>query len=263
MKHKYITNLSAAGIGACLLLRVLQLLVLTDGSTGFGKLGAAYEGLNIAVSALTVLVAAGILVISSFFSKRQPVTAPDTTLSPALSVYSLIFAIYNLFAAGIFLLKGNEIGKPLNTLYLLLLLLSAVFFIFYGISGFGSVKCPKLLSVAPLLLCGYQLIAAFISYTGMANVSDNVYECLFLCCCLFFFLLHGKIISSVDMRRSARLMLPTAWLTILFGLITSVPPIVVAILGGSSLLHTPIATSVASLFPTIYAALFASALYKK
>ena len=263
MKHKYITTLSLVGIVVCLVLRVLQLLVLIEGKTGFGKIETAYSGLNIAVYVLTALVVAGIFVLCSFFSKRQPASAPDTTLSPALSVFSFFMAMSNLFTAVGYLLSGNDIINPYGALYLLLLLLSAIFFVFYGISGFGTVKCPKLLSVAPLLLWGYELVAAFISYTGMANISDNVYECLALCCILFFFLLHGKIISSVDLRRSARLMLPTAWLTALFGLLASVPPLIVAILGGSQLLHHSPFGSFALLFPTIYALIFASALYKK
>ena len=263
MKHKHITNLTLAGIGACLLLRTLQLLVLIDGETGFGKVGFTYSGLNIAVYVLTLLVAVGIVVLSSFFSKRQPVSAPDTTVSPALSVFSFLMAVFNLFTAGGFLLSGRGINNPYGSLYLLLLLLSALFFIFYGISGFGSVKCPKILSVAPLLLSGYELIEAFISYTGMANISDNVYECLFLCCLLFFFLLHGKVISSVDVRRSARVILPASWLTVFFGFLTAVPPLIVALLGGNSLLHHSPLDSIAALFPTIHALFFTSALYKK
>ncbi len=263
MKHNYIVKLSALGVVCSLVLRVLQLLILTDADTGFGKVGAPYSGLNIAVYLMTALMAAGIFVMTSFFSKRQPVAAPDTTISPGLSVFSFIMAVYMLCLTAVHMLIGEGISNPYATLRLILLLLSAIFFIFYGLSGFGTIKCPKALTVAPLILAGYDLVAAFISYTGMANISDNVYECIFLCLGLLFFLLHGKIISSVDIRRSARLLFPVTYLAVFFGFLQSIPPILVAVLGGANMLHSSIFTSVTTIFPTVYILLFTSSMYKK
>jgi len=263
MKYNKIIKLSAAGVFSCLVLRVLQLLVLIDGPTGFGKVGTPYVGLNLAVYLLTVLVMAAIFVLTSFFSNRQPVAAPDTTISPSLSVFSFVMMVSLLFRGGIYLLFGGGLASSYGILYIILHLLSILFFAFYGISGFGSIKCPKLFSIFPVLLYGYDLIAAFIGYTGMANISNNVYECLFYCLCLFFFLLHGKVLSSVDIRRSSRILLPTTWLAAFMGFMISIPPLVAFLLGGKEILHGSPLTSVSALFPTIYMLLFTSALYKK
>ena len=263
MKHKYLTAVSFSGVGCVLLLRALQLLTLIDGSTGFGKVGREYTGLNITVYLITGLVAVAIFVLTSFFSKRQPVSAPDMSLSPSLSVFCFIMVLYHLFGVGAYLLSGKEITTTFGALYLIFLSVSIVFYILYGISGFSSVKFPKLLSVAPVLLCGYNLISAFIGYTGMANISDSIYECIFLCLALFFFLLHGKVISSVEIRRSARMILPTACLMVLFGVLVAVAPLVTALLGGVSVLHTSPITTLSALFPTAYALAFTLNLYKK
>lgn len=263
MKHKHILSISLGGIAFAYLLRTLQLLSLTDGATGFGKVGGHYSGLNITVYLVTTLIAVAVFGVTSFFSKRQPVAAPDMSLSPSLSVFSLVMALVHLFQIGIYLLSGGEITTTYGALYLLLLVLSAVFYIFYGISGFSTVKPVKLLSVAPVILCGYKLISAFIGYTGMANISDSIYECFFLCLSLFFFLLHGKILSSVDVRRSARIIFPTAFLMLLFGCLTALSPLTAAVLGGTHILHTSPVATVYALFPSAYALIFILNLYKK
>ncbi len=263
MKHKYILAISLGGVGCAFLLRTLQLLSLTEASTGFGKLGAPYSGLNIAIYIITVLIAAAIFTVTSFFSKRQPVSAPDMSLSPSLSICCFTMAVFHLLQLGRYMLAGGEITTTFGALYLILLVLSAVFYIFYGVSGFNPIKFPKALTVAPLLLCGYNLISAFIGYTGMANISDSVYECIFLCLCLFFFLLHGKILSAVEIRRSSRMIFPVALLTALFGVLTALAPLFTALLGGAALLHTSPADTITAIIPTLYILIFTLNLYKK
>lgn len=263
MKYKHIIGLSLAGTGCAFLLRLLQLLALTDAATGFGKLGSPYFGLNITVYLVTFIMALAIFFVSFYLSKRQPAAAPDMSLSPSLSVFCFIMTVFHMLRIGKFLLMGGEITSSSGAIFTVLQLLSALFYVLYGVSGFSPIKFPRVLTIIPILTCGYDLVSAFLGYTGMANISDNVYECLFLSISLFFFLLHGKIISSVTIRRSSRIILPTALLAVFFGIIASLPPIMTALLGSPSLLHSSPLNSLPEIFPTTYIFVFTINLYRK
>ncbi len=263
MKHKHLLFICGGGALCVTILRALQLLNLIDGTTGFEKIGSPYFGANIIVYTVIGLISVVSSVLTAYLSKRQPVCPPDMSLSPSLAVVCFIMALYYLCSAGVYLLTSQMKLGTFGLLYMLFLLLNVVFYIFYGASAFGGVKLPKLLSIAPILLVGYNLVSAFISYTGVVNISDNIFQCLFLCSALFFFLLHGKILSEVDIRRSARLIFPTSLLVLLFGCASALSPIIVGIIGKGALLHTSPVGLIENVFVLTYACTFTFNLYKK
>ncbi len=256
MKHKYILAISACGALGITVMRALQLKSLIDGATGFGKPGS---GLNSAIYILTALIVAAILIISGFFSKRQPARSPNMRLSPGLAVMNLVLVVYHFYEIGTFVINNQNLTSTFSLVYMLFLLLAIAFHTLYGISALSeSIKVPKILSLAPILLAGYKLVETFIGSIGVSLISDNVYECLFLCIVLFFFLQHGKIIAGIEIRRSARIMLPTALLVFALGCVTSLAPILALCTGAK--LHSNINGDI---FLALYALFFMLALYKK
>lgn len=257
MKHKYIVAVSLCGTLALAVMRTLQLKLVIDSATGFAKPNVP---LNAVIYILSAIIVTAILVCSMFFSKRQPSSPPNIRVSPALAAINFTMVLYNLWGVGSVLVKSNSVSSTPTLLFMILSLLAVVFHLMYGISALSKeIKVPKLLTLAPVLLAAWKLITIFINTIGVSLISDNVYECLYLCLILFFFLLQGKIISRVEIRRSARLILPVALVTFALGCITSLSPLFAVALGTK--LHST--ATVGNIIPALYALLFMLALYKK
>ena len=256
MKHKYIISVALVGALGLVVARTIQLKMLIDGATGFGKPGSAA---NAAIYIISTLILAATFVVSGFFSKRQPVRCPNIRLSPGLAVMNLVLVVYHFYGIGTHIINSRDLTSTFSLIYLLFLLLTISFHLIYGISALSeNIKVPKLLSLAPVLLAGYKLVDSFIGSIGVSLISENVYECLFYCLLLFFFLQHGKIIAGIEIRRAARIILPAALMLFSVGCITSAAPMVALITGTK--LH---ASLNGDILPALYAVFFVLALYRK
>lgn len=261
MPHKTILQIFSASTVLAVALRFAQLFFTIDAKTGFSIIGS-YEKVNIIIYALLLVL----FIIPAFFSavssNRRPTRAPIPKSFPFLTVINFLMAICMLASAGIkfIALETYSVGAVFE---ILLLLTSAVWFILYASAGFVKIKLPVALSIAPVILCLYKLIAIFISHNGLANISENIITTLFLCAILFFFLLQSKIICKVAIRKSSRHIFTAAVVAFMLMAIGNIPPLAIWLMGRADLLHTSSVFNLEYVIMGVYALVFTLQLYSK
>lgn len=260
MKQGKIWAIFSFSTAIAVVLRLLQTAFFIDNETGFSKSG----GTNTAVLAITygiiVICAVAVFIATTFLSNLQPIHAPDIKTHKGLAVTAFLQAIYGLYTLASVSVDGL---RGSNTVYAVLLLLNVVFFCLYGISAFADIKLTPLLSLMPIFSSLFVLISKFLSYNGVANISENILSIFFMCLQTVFYLYHAKIICDTESRRSCRLILPIGCFTAFCGLICTLPQIMLYTVGGSEVLHNSGATELGFLFTAIYAIAFITSLYSK
>ena len=263
MKHKNILVIFSGFTAVAVILRTLQLMFLIEHSTGFDKNNANNGYIAIAIYALYFVFAIGTYVLVNFFSKIQPSSRPEIEKSPFLAAVSLVLSAFLLISsASTVVFSDFTENMASNTLSLLTGLFSFLFFLLYGMGKWAKIKLPSGFTVAPIIYFVYRLVISFINYTGVTNISENILDIIFLCLALLFFLLHGKILSGIEVRKSCRQILSLGLLTFFFGCLNSLPPILTVALGFESELHSmPSFGTLEYLLFGIYALTFTLYLY--
>lgn len=257
MTNKKITVLCCTSTLAAVVIRLLQLLFFIDTETGFSKTDSLSGTMLIVGYILIALCIASVLVFSTFFNQSQPTKSPVE--SKPLGIMAFVMCIYNIYSLAATTIAGLQ---GMATVKMILLLLNIIFFLLYGISHFTATKAAPMLSLAPVITSLYITVEQFLSYNGVANISENVFNIFYMCLQTLFFLHHSKIICSTEMRRSCRLVLPVANLSFALAAICTVPQLLLYATIGSEALHSSGATSFGALFTGIYALCFATELYK-
>lgn len=261
MPHKIILRIFAVCAALATVLRFAQLYFTIDGATGFSVLGS-YEKVNFVIYGLMVVLIAIPTFFSAVSSNRQPTRAPIPKSFPMLSVGNLIVSICMLATAG-YKFVTIETYSLLALLELLLLLVSAVWFMFYAAASFAKFKLPAAFSLAPIFLYLFKLISIFISHNGLANISENIIETLFLCAILYFFLLQSKILCKVTIRKTSRHIFPVALLTFILMVMDNIPTLLIRVIGKAEVLHTSSAFNLEYVIIGAYALMFTLQLYSK
>lgn len=261
MPHKIILRIFAACAALATLLRFAQLYFTIDGATGFSVLGS-YEKVNIIIYALIFVLIAIPTFFSAVSSNRQPTRAPIPKSFPLLTAANFVVAIC-LIATACFKFMALETYAPLALLELLLLLVSGVWFMLYATAGLVKIKLPTALSMTPIFLYLFKLISIFISHNGLANISENIIETLFLCALLYFFLLQSKILCKVTIRKTSRHIFPVALVTFMLMLIGDIPTLLISLVGKTEVLHTSSTFNLEYLIVGVYALIFTLQLYSK
>ncbi len=260
MKQGKIWAVFSLSTAVAVVLRLLQSAFFIDTETGFSKSGGANTAVLVVTYSLIVICAVAVFIVTTFLSNLQPIHAPDIKSHKGLAVAAFLQAIYGLYTLASVSLDGL---KGSNIIYALLLLLNVVFFCIYSISSFADIKLSPLLSLMPVFSSLFVLISNFLSYNGVANISENILSIFFMCLQTVFYLYHAKIICDTETRRSCRLILPIGCFTAFCGFICTVPQILLYTVGGSAVLHNSGATELGFLFTAIYATTFITSLYSK
>ena len=264
MKHKNILLIFSSFTAVAVILRTLQLAFFIESSTGFHKNNGNNGYIAIVIYALYFVFAIGTYLLVNFFSKIQPSSRPDTGKSPILAVISLVLsAFFLLSSASTVVFSDFTQSIASSALSLLTGLFSFFFFLLYGIGGWVKIKLPSGFTIAPIIYFVYRLVMSFINYTGVSNISENILDIVFLCFAVLFFLLHGKILSGIEVRKSCRQIFSFGLLTFFFGCLNSLPPVLTVALGREAELHSmPSLATLGYLLFGIYALVFTLYLYK-
>lgn len=261
MPHKNIIQIFTISTVLAVILRFSQLFFTIDAATGFSAQGY-YEKVNIVVYAIMLLLVAIPTFFSSVSSNRQPTRAPIPKSFPLLTIINFVVAIC-MFVVAITKYFALASLAPLAIIELILLIVSAVWFIIYATAGIAKIKLPVGLSIAPVLLYLFKLINTFISHNGLANISENLIVTLFLCTQLLFFLLQSKILCKVTIRKSSRIIFPVSLVTFMLMVVGNFPPLFINLMGRGDLLHTSSVFNLEYVIVGAYALIFTMQLYSK
>ncbi len=210
--------------------RTAQLWVMTEPATGFFQ--PAYAPLGIAMAVLLGLCLAGLLVLTRFL--KEPYR-PFGEKNIPLAAAAFLMAAAQLYEAAAVMLSDTRVGLAL-VLQMLLLFGSVAFFAMLGVSRLSYLPLPHILTVLPVLLWVYKLVAAFMHYTGIANIAENILEIALLCFSLLFMLEQGKFLSG-DRAKSGRWLLGGGVCTALLCAAATLPRYILLLCGRGALIH--------------------------
>lgn len=240
IKHAWIVF--CAALAVALPVRLYQLLALLDEDTGFLNGGAVSTVILVAV----MLAAFALCLIISAKSKDTPVryaplqSAPCAVLSGLTGVLIVFDSIQSIFANNQRLAEAVAAEKNIMPIYVVGIFL-AVVGIAAGASllltayGFGTGGNPMgkhpLVALLPSLWGCVSLVYLFISYTAVVNVSENVYDMFSMVLLLLFLFAQSKLFAGIESRKSGRLLYGMGLPAILLSLVTSVPTLLMAVMG--------------------------------
>ena len=210
--------------------RIVQLLYMIETDTGFIKRDFEQAGIFIKILYVAMILLVGAF---AFTSGRFPEKLPQG--SKPLAVFAFLAALGQLYE----LVASKHYDSPAAlVLYSLLLLLSAVFFVLYGLSQLISVQIPNLLTLIPVVTMIFKLVMAFMRYTGMANISENLFDIGMLIFLSIFFLWFGKILNGMVSKYNIRVLFASGLLAAFFCFVYTIPRFFIILAGMGSLLHT-------------------------
>lgn len=257
MKHKNIVAFFSVSLLFSMSIRIIQLMFMIEPDTGFVK--PEYGNLQTALTAGLFFIIIAFTVFSAL-SRRRPLDIEELPIKP-LGVFAAVTAAAQLIEVAILALSSTfDIS---NMLMMLFLLLSSSFFILFSISIFTGNRIPMFASVFPVILYVYKLVASFISYTGIANISENMFDVAMLCVTLFFFLLHGKYLSEVTSPKKSRIIFPVGLVASLFCFLCTIPRYAIILLGASNILHESALPNISDFIMGVYIAAFVLICFRK
>ena len=241
--------------------RFLQSYSMIDPRTGFFK--PEFSALNIAISIAFGVVLLLFLVLGF---KTKDKFSETKNKSPVLCASSMFLAFALMIEGGIMLNDGSfyaiskETGAnefQLGTLLgFTLLTFSVLAFCVYAVNLARDKKSGGFLLIFPVFYWAYRLITAFITYTGIANISENIIYIAMLCFSLVFLLSHGKIIADINPEKSIKSVLAYGFGGAMLCFVSIVPRFLLTIIGQQDLIHEGILGKPLDLILGVYIVIF-------
>ena len=252
MKHLKIFIFAALALVSVITIRTIQLLFLTDSKTGFYKDGM--EGLG--TTLMVILV--GIIAITSLlifvFEKVKISTTPSS--SPLLGCAALFAGIANFAEPFLNEVSFSAVPNFLVGLRVIMILASAATLCWFGIAILFNTKFHSSLSIVLIVTWVVRLMSSFICFTGMSNISENLYDLLMLISTLVFFLFFGKSLCGISKSTTNRKLIAIGFAAVLFTAASSIPCLVAYVASGSAFVHIPIDNPVTGLFMAFFISVY-------
>lgn len=248
MKHQRLFVFSLFSLVSIVIIRSIQLVFLTDNKTGFFTQGL--EGIG---TALTVLLVAliGLSAVMVFINKKEkidPIPTPSYILGGSLILAGLAHIVEPLLGS-----EGmSTVPQILLSLRLIMLPVAGVIFIYFGLAVILEKNPHFGLSVLLVLSLVLRLMTSFISFTGMSNISENMFDVLMLISILVFVLFFSKAVCGISRSNNYRRLIAVGVTAVLFTAASSLPVIIVSVFGGNALTRTPIDSPVTGIFTAIF-----------
>lgn len=249
LKHKKAFIVFFTCFAVSIVARTLQLIFINEPETGFVKPEYMPVAVVLAVSLVVALTAIFLL---AKFSGSHPTGLKKRSVPLAAISFAMAGAI-------VFEIITTVLKQPFYPAYLILILLllgCIAFFIMMGSSQISDRKLPASLALILVIYWIARLIVTFMSFTGIANISENVIETGTLCFSLIFLLDHGKILSGVNAEKSMRWIFPTGLMASLLCGLSALPRYILIISGNGSLIHEGIIPTPVYLILCVYIVVF-------
>ncbi len=145
-----------------------------------------------------------------------------------------------------------SVPQILLTLRLIMLPVAGVVFVYFGLAVILEKNPHFGLSVLLVLSLVIRLMTSFISFTGMSNISENMFDVLMLISTLVFILFFSKAICGISRSNNYRRLIFLGVMAVLFTAASSLPTVIVSLFGVGSLTHTPVDSPVTGIFTAIF-----------
>lgn len=250
MKYKKIILFFCITLPLSILLRTLQLFFTVETDTGFFK--AEYKTVGLYLLVLIVAVCASLAIIC-FTGHRNPEHPPK--INPIMALSSFLAGI--CIVGGIFDRSFTGVVMRWQTTLLTLFgVLSAVYFLLYGLSGFIRFKLSPILSVIPSIYFIMKIICSFTAVSSLALITDNLLVLAAYCVILIFFLSFGKLYNGIDSENNFRKLMASGLVSVVLCFTQAIPHIIINLVTDNGYLHTSNAANLSLLGFGIFIAAF-------
>lgn len=248
MKYAKLFIFSAAAMVSSVVLRCLQLVFLTDPKSGFFVSGS--EGLGNALSVITILLIA-LTCGMALFAKPEAIRTQPTP-SPILGCAALLAGISHLMEPFLNGISMPSVPTWMTLLRLLMILAAGGVFCWFGVAHLMNLDPRYPLCLVLILSWIVRLMSTFISFTGMSNISENLYDVLMLILTLAFFLIQGKTLCGVSRKRHPTLLLALGLAAVLCTAVSALPGMIVSFTSNTELTHIPTDNPISAIFTALY-----------
>lgn len=250
MKYKKILFLFGVFLPVAIMLRLVQFSFTIDYSTGFYIKEFESNGEAMFWVLLALIFSPSLFAL---FSHRSPAHPPKPNIILSLASFSVGSSIiyemfFETFSAAV---MGWQI-----TLIKIAGILSAAFFICYGLKYFISFRLPNICTAIPTVYFILRIICDFTSISALALISENLLLILAYCSVLLFMLQFAKLYNGLDSEYNFRKLLSSGLASIMLCLTQTLPHFILKTLTGYSFMHTSLAGNVNLFFISIFIAVF-------
>lgn len=261
MSKKSAWIILAAMLVVTLPARLSQILFYMDRKTGFYSDG----GVLTAVVSAGLAVGAIAVAVLCYTDRGRPKSYQPIRSIPAAVLG--ILAGLGLVIESVFGLMDGSSGQ-IHFMYMILsvfgILTGIVFMLTaydfsVGENRFG--KYPILALVPPVWGC-VSLVALFITYVAVANVSENIYNTFTVIFILLFLFAQAKLLAGVENQRSSRLIYVFGMPAILLSLVTGISGAVSYFIGANPVGYFPVGLHFVNVLLALYIFAFLLAVRK-
>lgn len=247
MKYQRLFVFSFFSLISVVAIRCIQLIFLTDITTGFFKTGLEGMGTALTVFLVALIALSTMMIFLSKKEKIDPIPSPSYFLGGTLILAGLAHIIEPLLGTEAL----TTVPEILLKLRLIMLPVAGIVFIYFGLAVILEKNPHFGLSVFLVLSLVIRLMTSFISFTGMSNISENMFDVLMLIFTLIFILIFGKAICGISRSTSYRRLIAVGITAMLFTAASSLPSIIVSLFG-VTVNHTPIDSPVTGIFTALF-----------
>ena len=235
-----------------LVIRIIQIIFLTDTKTGFWIDGNEVVGTVLSVFLFVITLLAALL---GFLNNHDSFSS-----LPKRKVFLGITAVFagaaQVFEPFITKITSNNIPQFMLQLHSITSVLSGIAFCWFGISLIAGFKAPYLLTVVPVINWLIRLVTTFICFTGMSNIADNLLDIAMIITILLFLFYQGKIFCSNGGKYKVPLMFAFGISSVLFTASAIIPRIFIEAIGVSEFSHVLVESPLSCGFTALYIAVY-------
>ncbi len=250
MKYKKIILLFGIFLPVAIMLRLVQFSFTIDYSTGFYIKEFESNGKAMLWVLLALIFSPSLFAL---FSHRSPAHPPKPNIILSLASFSVSAAIiYEM----LFERFSVSVMEWQITLIKIAGILTAAFFICYGLKRFIRFKLPPICTAIPTVYFVLRIICDFTSISSLALISENLILMFAYCAVLIFMLQFAKLYNGLDSEYNFRKLLSSGLASVMLCLTQTLPHFILKTLTGYSFMHTSLAGNVNLFFIGIFIAVF-------
>lgn len=248
MRYKHILTVLFASLPVLIFARALQLIKLTDHTTGLFTQDKSALIITAAICGVVFAVICCCLTI-----KRAPLKTPRVKKPLGFAAFAMAAAI----AFDVIAVFGGSYAVAWQKFACAIVgAASAVFYVMYGIKGFKKYHLEKLFYIVPTVYFALRLVVTFVSIAPLALISDNAYMVLAQCSTTLFMFEFGKIANGYDKEKSYKKILAAGAAAVMFNAVFSVPQIILLLTDFKAIEHQPALTLLSSMIVCVFIVMY-------
>lgn len=241
MKYRHAMIVLCASLPVCVVLRALQLIFTIDSSTGFIK--QQYTAMAIAISVIvcvaTAVVGALAVAVDKIKIRQQepkPILSIGCMLVAGMFVFNMVTSVYAKLRTIIwhtsFIKNIVELFKSMawyDSLLLILMVLTALVFVAYGLKNIYNYNMSMLL-VVPVVYFVVKLISIFVNTSSLALITENVFLIFTNSVLLWFIFEFASFENQVgDTEKMPKKLFASGLVAVVLCAVTSLPEFIAMI----------------------------------